>query len=706
MTAENRIPAPRRPSRARRALLAVTAAMAMALALPAAAQEPAPPLPASDPAVRALAAELAPDPDRSAQLLRLATPLPHWRLEDGTGALVAVIGSSWEIARTTGYSGRPLDMVVAVGARGPERGHVLAVRLVSHAEPVLTLGLSDADLARFLEGFERIDLTRPVSSPDNAPPPAIARATVTSGVMRDGVLRVARLLAEATGIISGAGIDRTTFSPAGWADLARAGAIRSARLTLAEARAALAGAAVPPPEGEGDFIRLHVALVDPPTIGRNLLGAWAYQRAMADLLPGQSVLFIGSDGLAGHRGTLWRRTGTFETLTIRQGDAAFHPTAEGFMAVEKLMPEDAPPLRQMSLFRLPSEGFDPTRPFRVELGIERPARGGGTVGVTLGLDYALPAEFLAGPMPEPAASWEEAWAKRWPVVAGVVLQLGLLFLILLFQTVLVRHKRLWLALRAGFLSVTFLWLGLWVGGQLSVVQVAAFLHALLSGFRWETFLIEPVIFTLWSFVALGLLFWGRGVYCGWLCPFGAAQELANIAARRLGIRQVAVPHGVHERLWLIKYTAFVAIIAMSFYSMEKALVLAEIEPFKTAITMRMIRAWPFVLFVVALMGAGLFIERFYCRYLCPLGAGLAIPAKLRIFDWLDRRPQCGRECRLCEQRCTVGAIDPIGRINPNECVLCLRCQMIYHDPETCVVLKRRARAGSGPASPAAGGSPR
>ena len=127
--------------------------------------------------------------------------------------------------------------------------------------------------------------------------------------------------------------------------------------------------------------------------------------------------------------------------------------------------------------------------------------------------------------------------------------------------------------------------------------------------------------------------------------------------------------------------------------MHDALIAAEFEPFKTAISLRMVRAWPFLLFVGAILFAGLFIERFYCRYLCPLGAGLAIPAKLKIFDWLKRRPQCGRECRLCETKCTVGAIDPLGRINPNECVLCLRCQIIMNDANTCPVLKRRARTG-------------
>ena len=233
-----------------------------------------------------------------------------------------------------------------------------------------------------------------------------------------------------------------------------------------------------------------------------------------------------------------------------------------------------------------------------------------------------------------------------------------------------------------------------MGGQLSVVQVVAFVQSLLTGFRWETFLIEPVIFTLWAFVALGLLFWGRGVFCGWLCPFGAAQELLSALAQRLGIPQVSVPFAVQERLWVVKYTLFVAILALSFHSMEQALILAEAEPFKTAVSLLFDRAWPFVAFAVGVLAAGLFIERFYCRYLCPLGAGLAIPAKVKLFDWLHRRPQCGRECNLCATKCTVGAIDRLGRINPNECVLCLRCQVVMHDPATCPVLKRRARQGA------------
>ncbi|MFD1807237.1 hypothetical protein ACFSHQ_01480 [Gemmobacter lanyuensis] len=43
----------------------------------------------------------------------------------------------------------------------------------------------------------------------------------------------------------------------------------------------------------------------------------------------------------------------------------------------------------------------------------------------------------------------------------------------------------------------------------------------------------------------------------------------------------------------------------------------------------------------------------------------------------------------------MGAIDPLGRINANECVLCLRCQVVMQDATQCPILKRRARSTEG-----------
>jgi NosR/NirI family nitrite reductase transcriptional regulator len=637
----------------------------------------------------------------AAALTRVETPAPGWEATGPDGPL-GVIASTWEVAGSVGYSGRPLDALVAVD----RAGRIAGARLMRHDEPILTLGVSDADIAAYVAGFAGLDLSQPVPVAFEARaglPPVIARATVSTGVIRDGILRTARTTALAHGLVGGgaAAIDRVTFAPRSWDALVAEGALAHVLVSMTEAAARLDGGENAPPPGEGAFLEVWAGVIDPPSIGRSLLGQQGFTAAMGALGPGDAALFVGSRGLHSHRGTEWTRSGLFDRIEVIQGAVSLRLRAEDYRRVDRLAAEGAPELKERSVFRLPATpGFDPAAPFRLEIEARRPKAGGGEVSFVTALDAALPAAYRLAPPPvEDAPLWVAAWERRAWSVGGLLAMLGVLFLILIFQDPFARRARLWRGVRLGFLAVSVVWLGWIEGAQLSVVQVVAFLQSLLTGFRWETFLIEPMIFTLWGFVALGLLFVGRGVYCGWLCPFGALQELLSAAAQRLRIPQVTVPFAVQERLWAIKYVAFIAILAVSFHDMKLALKAAEIEPFKTAVSLRFERAWPFVAFALGLLAAGLFIERFYCRYLCPLGAALGIPAKMKLFDWLHRRPQCGRECRLCEQKCTVGAIDPLGRINPNECILCLRCQSIYFDETACTVLKSRAaRLGRGAAS--------
>ena len=137
---------------------------------------------------------------------------------------------------------------------------------------------------------------------------------------------------------------------------------------------------------------------------------------------------------------------------------------------------------------------------------------------------------------------------------------------------------------------------------------------------------------------------------------------------------------------------FLGLFGISLASIPLAETFAEVEPFKTAIILKFAREWPFVLFAVALLVAGLFIERFFCRYLCPLGAALAIPARIRMFAWLRRYHECGHPCQLCANECPVQAIHPTGEINPNECVNCLHCQVLYQSTTRCPVCIKKQRS--------------
>ena len=67
-----------------------------------------------------------------------------------------------------------------------------------------------------------------------------------------------------------------------------------------------------------------------------------------------------------------------------------------------------------------------------------------------------------------------------------------------------------------------------------------------------------------------------------------------------------------------------------------------LRPFKTAITLRFDAPTAAVLWAGGLLILALFVERAFCRFLCPLGAGLAILGRIRVFSFLRRRPECGQ----------------------------------------------------------------
>jgi NosR/NirI family nitrous oxide reductase transcriptional regulator len=204
------------------------------------------------------------------------------------------------------------------------------------------------------------------------------------------------------------------------------------------------------------------------------------------------------------------------------------------------------------------------------------------------------------------------------------------------------------------------------------------------------------MFILWGFVAVTIVLWGRGVYCGWLCPFGALQELVFRVGRWLRLPTFEFPEVVHERLWAIKYIVLIMLFGLSLGSLETAVRYCEVEPFKTAIILRFQREWTFVAYAGALVLLSAINRKLFCRYLCPLGAALTFPTRFRIFDWLRRRKECGRPCQTCATECEVRAIGPTGEINERECHYCLDCQVTYWSEYKCPPMverrKRRERA--------------
>ena len=79
--------------------------------------------------------------------------------------------------------------------------------------------------------------------------------------------------------------------------------------------------------------------------------------------------------------------------------------------------------------------------------------------------------------------------------------------------------------------------GFYLLAEPSITQVLTWFHSMLFEWRWELFLSDPFIFLFWIFIIITVFFWGRGMFCGWMCPFGSLSELIYHVAGKVGLKR-------------------------------------------------------------------------------------------------------------------------------------------------------------------------
>ncbi len=624
---------------------------------------------------------------------------------------------SKDFIQIQGFAGDIINLLIGID----NEGQIMGVRVLFQHEPIFMHGLGPQALEKFLDQYpghsvsERIIVdssrSRSVSSTGEGSLifDGVTKATVSVIAANDTLLTAALEVARK---VLGKFVQDTAslpkmdlFEPLNWQQLLDKKLVGHWLVSREQLETALGRELTDYPNHGFDDPDLTVvsdiyyAYLNAPIIGRNLLGEQDYARLLESTKPGEHIIGVMSTGPYDYLEDDFRPGKIPTRLSLYQNELPLLIRDMAFYRYyDKNLAESVPDLPNFRLLKIKGNaGFDPSKELTIQLNYD--LRQNHLLGDNINQKSAhqLPAELFYKPEiieEKRIPIWKRLWNSRVMEISITIVSLILLTLIFIKQRSLSKHPKVVKYSRWAFLLFTLFFIGFYAQGQLSVVNIYTVLLSLQDGFKLDLFLLDPVLFIIWTYTFVTLFIWGRGVFCGWLCPFGALQEMLAWVGKVLKFPQIKIKEPVHRVLQKLKYLIVIGLSAICFYDLGLAQTLSEVEPFKTSITLVFDREWYFVAFAVSLLAIGMFIHKFYCRYVCPLGAGLAMLGRFHLFEWLDRRDDCGKPCQVCTVRCEIKAISKVGKVDYNECIQCLECLVIYNDEHQCAPVmleKKRAR---------------
>ena len=638
--------------------------------------------------------------------------LPVWPIfkQNATeNELVGYVFETIDMAPIPGFGGVPINLLIALDPKGS----FIDVKVLSQHEPVFVDGLGEAPLFQFVSQYQHLSINQNIKigshldrSAGNHDAHAIidgvSKATASIRIINQSILAASLKVArkklgfaqtrdpDLIATIKAEPVERHSIQ-----DLLSSGLVQHLVVKNKEVEQLFSGTggaeldSIALQQPDAVFIDLYLAYVSIPSIGSNLLREESWQRLGKRLDIGDHALLLMSAGRYHLPGDNFVRGSVPDRLLLKQDDL---PIEMRDLDMDlKLAPNpvfSSELANSLTAFRIIRQaGLDPSQPLTIELPITR------SKGIiypekftqSLHIPVTVPARFYNAAESD-GKSWQGIWHARRVDLAILLTGLTLLTIALIRLPLLTRNAATFVWIRRGFLLYTLFFIGWIAQGQLSIVNITGLLQALLAHRSLAFFLYDPMTVVLWAYTALALLIWGRGTFCGWLCPFGALQEFTGKIAAALHLPQLKLHTKTDARLKWLKYVLLAAILLSVFVAPDRSDALIEIEPFKTAITLNFVRSWPYQLYAVGLLLVSSFSYKFFCRYLCPFGASLAVLGYLRIFNWIPRRKECGTPCQSCRHKCEYQAIEPSGAIDYQECFQCLDCVVIYASEDLCAPL--------------------
>ena len=224
-----------------------------------------------------------------------------------------------------------------------------------------------------------------------------------------------------------------------------------------------------------------------------------------------------------------------------------------------------------------------------------------------------------------------------------------------------------------------------VEGWLPIAGLMQFKYVVLTG-RFPT--VHPAGFFL--FTAFLLMSWLlRKSFCSWLCPVGTLSEYLWKLGRSTFRRNFALPRWLDLPLRSLKYLLLAffgfAVFSMSALAVEEFLA----SPYGLIVDVRMLNFFRYLggtaaFVVLGLIVASIFVQNFWCRYLCPYGAFLGLAALASPLRIMRREASC-IDCAKCAKVCPSAlAVDKLVQIRSAECTGCLECVAVCPAKETLV----------------------
>lgn len=198
---------------------------------------------------------------------------------------------------------------------------------------------------------------------------------------------------------------------------------------------------------------------------------------------------------------------------------------------------------------------------------------------------------------------------------------------------------------------------------------------------------------LWALLTVVLtIIFGR-FFCSWVCPFGSIHHFTGFLGKRKKKVNEKIRLNKYRKAQCIKYFILVFVLAMAaFPSAAASLQTGLLDPISLvtrsfnliivpiadragnfiSVPSRFYEnAWLVLVIFATMVLLNLAIPRFYCRFICPLGALFAVFDRFAIWRIGKKQDECV-DCKLCETNCE-GGCEPAGNIRISECVLCFNC---------------------------------